>query len=474
MTKEPIPSARAMWEAKNHVASVKIGLNSIGITKIRSGEQFAERFMNLAYALFSASEISLFNEFKRIFPSYMQLISMDEQLEPPIGYLNHACLMQHNLMATVFQFYKGSAQLDDVKEACRLLLSWSNRAPDKDKLDAANSKLVKLAELIEKGKPPFFTISFKLPFSLPLPNGSYEIETVAGAETILIESFTATDVSSRLGDRHFSRVEVKVKGFTCTDNYWFGPDLENEQHAPQNIQFALLVINQVILNAKLLNETIRLVLASQNDIGTAATTQYDGDGERFHFSLALGFGGLVLVDSLSRQELSEEQVKELTERLKNRKLLLHEELYAQALIEREQMNLIGAFYLLNSATEAMIDYFLFLLSTRNGRLETYEPFMKGDSYCSKCELFNAAVDIEEPPRAVVPPSPFQKLKFLQEIGLGTASEVKRLQSMLAKIRNDTMRNELAHGRRSYVPNGVVNDAILSFQELRNVFGNLAK
>lgn len=458
-----------MWEAKNHIAAVEIGLNSVGITKIRSSKQFTEKFLNLAYALFSAGELSLFNEFKRIFPSYMQLIALGERLEPPIGYHNHACLMQHNLMATVFQFYKGSAKLDDVKEAHRLLLLWSNRTPDKDRLEAANSKLVMLAEFIEKGKAPFFTIRFKLPFSLPLPNGSYEIETGAGAKTISIESFTAADVSSRLGDRHFSCVEVKVIGFTCTNNYWLGPDLENEHQAPQNIQIALLVVNQVILNAKLLNETIRLILASQNDIGTAATTQYGGDGEQFHFSLSLGFGGSALVDSLSRQELSAEQVKELTERLMNRKMLLHEEIYAHALIERENMNLIGAFYLLNSATEAMIDHYLLMLSEIKGRLETYEQFRKGDSYCFTCELFRDAVIIKEPPRAVVPPSPFQKLKLLQEIGIGVASDVRQLQSMLAKIRNDKMRNELTHGRRSYIPSGVVNDAFLSFQKLKYVF-----
>jgi hypothetical protein len=36
-----------MWEAKNQIAAVKIYLGSIGVTKIGSGEQFAERFLKL-------------------------------------------------------------------------------------------------------------------------------------------------------------------------------------------------------------------------------------------------------------------------------------------------------------------------------------------------------------------------------------------------------------------------------------------
>lgn len=408
MTKEFIPAARAKWEEKNYLEAVKIGLNCIHATKVRNNLQFAERFLNLAYALYSASELSLFNEFKKIFSSYMQLIAVDERLEPPIGYHNHACLMQHNLLASVFQFYESNGQIDDVRGALNLLETWSNRAPDKGKLEAFNSKLMKLAELITEKKPPFFIIRFKLPFSLPLPNGSYELKGIPGVTTITVEAFTASDVSSRTGDRHFSTIEIKKEGFTCTNNYWFGPDLENEHQEPRNTRIALLYVNQVILNVKLIDESIRLVLATQNDIGTVATTQYDGEGELFQSSIALGFGGMALVNVLSKQELSVEQVRQLAERLANSKLLLHDELYAQALIERENLNLVGAFYLLNSATEAMIDHFLSLLSKLNGKLEIYEQFLKGNSYCSQCELFKAAVNVVDPPQSPMPPSTFQR------------------------------------------------------------------
>lgn len=474
MTKEFMPIAKAMWEANNHVASVKIGLDNLGNIKIKSGEQFAEKFLNLAYALFSACELSLFNEFKRIFPSYMQLIALNERLDPLIGYHNHAFLMQHNLMATVFQFYQGSGRVDDVKEACKLLEIWTNRVPDKEKFQAENTKLVKLVELMEQKNHPYFTISFKLPLWLPLPDGTYEINTIAGVEAISVESFTDQSVSSRLGDRHFSNVEVKVKGFTSTSNYWLGPNLENEYRVPWNIQIALLVVNQVILNAKLLDASLRLVLASDNDIGTAITTQYDGDGEQFHFSISLGFGGLALVDCLSRQELGEKQANELSDRLMNHKLLLHEELYSQALIDRGNMNLIGAFYLLNSAAEAMIDYFVSLVAEIKGKSEVYGQFMKGNSYCLQCDFFKTSVSNAEPPRAAVPPSVFQQIKYLQEIDLLSSKEVRRLQGILAKVRNDSMRNELAHGRRNDIPMSVVDKAIHGVQELSNIFTALSQ
>ncbi len=468
MTNQVNPAARTMWEMKDYSASVKIGLECVQVIEVKSFEQFAERFLNLSYALLSAGEANLFNEFKRIFPSYIAILMRDEDGKPPIGYHNNAILMQRNFTASLFQFYETNGQTNNVPEALELLSKWTGRVPDKSKFEATNSKLVSLVTSPTTGKSPYFIISFKLPFALPLPNGSYQVGGILDAKTITIESFSAVDVTSRIGDRHFSKIEIKIRGYTCTNNYWIGPDLEALSKESRNSKLALTITNQIILNAKLVDESLRLVLASQNDIGNITTTQYDSNDEQFHFSMALGFGGFALVDVLSRQELNEQQVRQLSKNLID-DLLLHEELYAQALIERSNMNLIGAFYLLNSSAEAMIDYFLTSLSTLKEKKEQFEMFIKGDSYCKKCDLFKAATTIIEPPRSALPPSPFHKLKFIQEIGFGSSSDVRRIQSMLSRIRNDKMRNDLSHGRNNNIYSGAVDDAIKGFQELRLFF-----
>lgn len=469
MTNKLYQKDQSIWETKDHIEAIETGLEICNSNKVTSPEQL----LKLLYSLYSASELCLFNEFKRIFPYYINIIHKNNKLEPPSGYHNHACLMQHNLMSSVFQLYQGDGDCDDIKDALQLLLFWTERVPNQEKFNAFNFKLIKLARLIlNEKKPPFFIISFKLPFSLPLSDGTYEIKTIARVKSISIKSFSATNLTSRIGDRHFCDVEIKVEGFTKTDNYWSGPNLANQYHESWNIQLALLVINRVILHAKLLNESLRLVLASTNDIGTARTIQYDGNDEEFHFSLALGFGGFALVDALSKQELNQEQVSVLAEKLITSELLLHEELYAQTLIERGDMNLIGAFYLLNSATEAMIDHFLFSLAIKIGRLELYEQFMIGNSYCFKCDIFKNQANIIEPPQAANPPSLFQKISLFKKMELMSSKQVRNMQNILSKIRNDKMRNEITHGRRNNISNVLVDNAISQFQELKESLNNL--
>lgn len=458
-----------MYESKDYLTAVRIGLDSISNAQIKNSKQFGERFMNLIYSLFSADVLQLFNEFKRIFPSYMELILSNENIEPPVGYANHAYLLRCNLAATVFQFYAGNASIDDIKETIRLLNLWSRRAINVEELEADNSKLLKLAELILKDKDSFFTAKFKLPFSLPLPDGLYEINTIGDAKAISVEHFSVIDETSRVGDSHFSRVQITIKGYSCFYSSWMGPNLENENSEPRYIQQILIAVNKIILHTKLIDESLRLVLVSHKDLEHLSYIQYDGDGDEFQYLLKLGFDGWL--KRASKQELSENQVNTLALRLKNRKLLLHEELYAQALIERGNMNFIGAFYLLNSASEAMIDNYLILLAKRHGKLEEYERFMKGDSFCSKCELFKAQTTIK-PPRASSPPSPFQILKFLQEITLATPQEVSQLKKSLGKVRSDKMRNDLSHGRKSEVPVIVVDDAILGIKEMSKSFSAL--
>jgi len=468
MANNSIPKARACWEAQDYLSAVKVGLATIVPSKYKNSIHFAEVFLNLAYALYGASQANLFNEFKRIFSKYMAIVA-PRDIEPSIGYHNHAVLMQQNLFATIFQYYENICSIDEIRAAEALLVRFSARAPNPRLLEEHNEKLLRMARLILLGKHPYFIVSFKLPFALPIPDGKYEVGYVSGKSTIAVEGFTADDVSSRIADRHFSRVEVTMRGLTCTNNYWSGPDIESDHQEPRNSRLALSVVNRVVLGAKLVDESLRLVMASQRDIGHVVTTQYDGDDNVFHLSIGLTFGGLTMVDALSRQEVTPEQCQSLSERLSAKAIAMHESLYAQALIQRGAENLVGAYYLLNSATEAMIDHFLFSLCEKVEASNELQRFLLGESICTTCELFKASPTAVNPPRLANPPSPFQRLKFLQEIGIAKASEVRHLQKLLAAVRNDDMRNDLSHGRKGDIPSVAVDSAVAAFRNLKSAF-----
>ncbi|MBI4741832.1 MAG: hypothetical protein HY777_09865 [Betaproteobacteria bacterium] len=153
---------------------------------------------------------------------------------------------------------------------------------------------------------------------------------------------------------------------------------------------------------------------------------------------------------------------------------MHESLYAQALIQRGAENAVGAYCLLNSATEAMIDRFLFSLCEKVEASNELERFLLGESISTTCELFKASPIAVDPPRSANPPSPFQRLKFLQEIGIVKPSEVRRLQKLLTTVRNDGMRNDLSHGRKGGIPSVAVDNAIAAFRDLRSAFQALGQ
>lgn len=472
MANNSIPRARAFWEAQDYMSAVRVGLKIVVPSKYKTSSHFAEVFINIAYALFSASQANLFNEFKRIFPKYMAIVAPRGDVEPPIGYHNHAVLMQHNLCATIFQYYVDIRSINEVREAAALLVKFSVLAPNPLLLEEHNAKLLEMARLILTGKDAYFIVGFKLPFALPVPDGRYEMAHTVGKTTIAIEGFMADDVSSRVDDRYFSRVEVTIRGFTCTDNYWNGPDIDSEHQEPRNCRLALSVVNRVVLEAKLANESLRIVMASQRDIGNIVATQYDGDGTEFHLSIGLTFGGFALVDTLSRQQVTAVQCKLLSERLSLEEMALYESLYAQALIQRDTDNLAGAYYLLNSATEAMIDCFLYSLCEKTELSNELERFLLGESICATCKLFKESPNLVDLPRSANPPSPFQRLKFLQELKIAKNSDVRRLCKLLAIIRNDSMRNDLSHGRKGGIPTVAVDKAIAAFRDLRYVFQEL--
>lgn len=465
-------AARIKFESGDHIGAIQVGMSYAGTHNIKDANHFTEVFLNIAYALQSAGQVEAWTDFKHLFSDYLALIIGRGSTEPPIGYHNNACLMQRNVYASIYQLYEGTCKLKDVEEALQLLEFWSKFPKEAENFQDTNAKLQKMVNLIKEEKHPYYEITFNLPFSLPVPDGVYKTIVDGRHQAMSIESFQASDLNSRLGDRHFSRIAIKLKGFTSTDNFWRGPSSAAHHQDPWSTRVAISSVNFVLLAAKSLDESLRSVLATRNDIGTIETKQYYGDGEEFHFSLHLGFGGLALVDVLSKQELPPESLDRLRGRLASGDpLYLHDDLYLSALIQLEAENVVGAFYLLNSATEALIDHSSESIFTKCGALPAYESFLRGESICRVCDLFTQST-LTEPPRQAMPPSPAARIKYLKQSNVASSKEVGKLTSLLFKIRIDSMRNDLTHGRKRDIPRNSVMQAFEAYRELKSTLAKL--
>ena len=440
---------------------------------MKTAEEFTSLFLNLAYSLYAAAEVKLNNEFLKIFECYLSIINKNPELEPPIGYHNHACLMQHNLMATIFSCYDSGENHQEIIAAIGLLRFWTSKAPDQSKLQDFNSSILKLSELILESKHPYYVVDFRLPLALPLPDGKYDIGTIGNVISIKIESRKYEDLTSIVGDRYFSSVKIQIKGFTSTDNYWSGPSL-SDRNDPYNINICVRAVNEIIMAAKLAREDFRLKIISPQDIGRSATAQFNGNGESFHSTINFGFGGDALVNVLSKQELDENDIELLKEKLIPSKLEIHEELFSEAIIEQSNENTTAAFYLLNSSCESLIQKYVYLASVKNNKANDHDIFMTGKSFCNDCDLFKNAKDGTEPPRKAMPPSLFSQLKFFKQIGLSTNEELRAMKEFLLRIRNDKLRNSLIHGKINHIPKNTLSEAVDNYIRLHAMLSRLVK
>jgi hypothetical protein len=202
---------------------------------------------------------------------------------------------------------------------------------------------------------------------------------------------------------------------------------------------------------------------SYKELGRHNICQFDGENDSVHMAIAFGMGGDAMVDVLSKQELDQAGLDRFMEMLHSGKLTLHDEIFAEALIQQSNANWSGAFYLINSGCESMISTYLFQVCEKRNLTNEYNAFIAGRSICLKCELYKAKAINIEPPQPVMAPSLFSQIKFLKDIGAATPIQFKAMKSALSNLRNDALRNDLVHGRIKDIPASAVTKAISAYK-----------
>lgn len=459
--------ARDHREAGRHLEAVKVGLDlleqseKILAGKFSSVENFTQSFLNSTYSLYSASDNNLFVDYLRIFKLYNSITSRKPNEEPPSGYFNHSLIMFHNVRANLFCYYEGIKTWQDLHTSVAQLELWAVKSKKDSNAYESAISMISMGRKALKEHDPYYTVSFRAPCSIPVPDGDYEI-SYENAEKISIQTLKLDDLTSSIGDRYFSQIKITFKGFTSTDNYWHGP-LITKDSEPYNIGKCLGIINDLISRSKLIDSSLRLCGLNHSDIGRSTTEQFYCDGSMYHQTINFGMGGDALVDVLTRQELSLEDTDILFNGARHGKITLYKELFSQSLIHRDRNAYASAFYMLNSAFESMLIYYLDKLSGESNKNKEYDLFMKGLSRCDSCELYSSS-DLKDPPIDAMVPTTFSQIKFLKEISDISGSKCRRLNSLTSKIRSDSLRNDLVHGKISSVPTSVIDLAFTSYHE----------
>lgn len=279
--------ARMLWEEKKFDEAVMLGINLSEKRSFKNHKSFSKYFLTLAYSLYSASELKLYDDIVFLFPRINAIIRQNPGIEPPIGWHNYTSLIQNYLMSLVFQACSGSSHDDKIKKTISLLQSTVKKTPDPGKFKAQNELIIKLTTSLLEGQRPYYTEKVTVSSAVPLPTGSYNPVEINEAKWIKISRITNTDISPKAEGRYFSNIELCIDGFINTDHYWRGPNLSNSFPYGYNRYNLLKITNELILHLKRVNPAADFAPFTYDDLGRVITTQYCGDGTLFHHSIAL-------------------------------------------------------------------------------------------------------------------------------------------------------------------------------------------
>jgi len=215
----------------------------------------------------------------------------------------------------------------------------------------------------------------------------------------------SNDLISYNKDRYFSKVTLKINGFSNCDNNWKGSSINQMNKESSEILTNILeIMNYFIFQIKLFDSKAKVHLLSPDDIGNITTNQYYSNGEHYHFALAMQFSGLTMVDVLSPTEVNGD-INTFKSNIKENELLLYEELHSIALINYQKEDYLSSFYIINSAMEAMAEWYLKSYCHLTDNIQFYNEMMIGKSACNSCDLYKkyqSEINNELPIKANIP------------------------------------------------------------------------
>ncbi|WP_394125795.1 hypothetical protein [Vibrio hepatarius] len=458
--KEPLPGK------KDYRLLVKNGLKVV--EKYVTSDQFfsnSEIFSSSMRAVFdglqSADEMNWSGDYIKLYHFHNQIISRPyindiingEAL--PCSKHNQICYVYSNLRATLIQYYLGYCTKLDLHNAVVQLELWASIVKINDEFDDQVREYIRLSREALKGLSPYYIIKFKFAFSLPIPDGEYEVNT-QNLQTFTVKSFSDSTVVSKVGDRFFSEISLKMTGYTVTDRHWCGPSIDGQTEV--HTDFCLSFINELILKIKIAEPTVRIAELAEDDLGNVSIEQYTHNNERLNSTLHFSMGSLSVANILSKQVLNPEQIDNV---LTSESLRLFEKLHGQACIARDRGEDVKAFYILNSALESAIAHYLDKLANASQKMPELTEFLEGRSKCLDCELFTAS-ELQEPPHRNMVPSISAQIKFLSNISTVTGAQRKRLNSCIYKVKGQDVRNDLVHGKIATVPKDNLHQAFEAY------------
>lgn len=322
------------------------------------------------------------------------------------------------------------------------------------------------------GKMPYYVLSFLIPYTPIIKDHEFELSKCYPFISMTIKENPRTLDNGDVKDV-FTLVEFKIKGITHKNPLWEGDDWEHKERLP-HIKKCLPILNMLYLYAGNSTKTFVPTICIEQ-ISSTKVAQYTHDDKHVNGSTGTDFNSHWVGLNVPKYVFTIDELNQLNDWIVTS---YGSEVFV-SLFQQAKNNISAGLYaesflLLCSCSESMFYYWCGRLCKLVGVHEEYEQFSKSKiSSCDKCPLYEKSED-KTKYHAGMESSIYKHIDFLVDKCELTKQHEKELKKILSKIRNDTLRNDIVHGRTNKVSLFQVNQSIDLLMELQQNFLNIEK
>lgn len=333
-----------------------------------------------------------------------------------------------------------------------------------------NKALLHIYEDFCKGNYPYYILQFLVPYPPLFKNYIFNLEPCFPFISMGVKEYPRILENGEIQD-YFTSIEFKIYGFTHLSPDWKGPLWKKRERLP-HIKKCLPILNMLFLYAGNATKTFTPTICIEQ-ISSTQISQFSHDGKQINWSMGTDFRSQWVGQNIPKHHYTQEELQQLNEWVINSYgSEVFVSLYQQAKNNISAGLYVESFLLLCSCSESMIYYWCRRLCEILKISDEYDRFSKNKvSACDTCTLFlNNAENKKH--HIGIEPSIYQHINYLVDKCNLDKKKERDLKSLVSKVRNDNLRNDIVHGRTNDVSLEIINKSLDSIMALQDYFKNI--
>lgn len=424
----------------------------------RNTKDFAKKFNDLCIVNATFAILKCYKNFLQTCKRLFSLLPITDKY-----YKDNLAFYLENILTSLIYFLFNPKDCDwikfDIKDKINEVI---------DFIDKHNINTAKIEEDKKiyydslKGKKPQYVVEILYPHQTLFQDHKFDLKGKDGYQYI--------DVSTlpREGTEPLTKFTIARNGYTVSDPLWTGPDWSKRMSKYQVFDISKIINMLILLAGNCLAHRSVSILALEQ-VGTIQINQMDSEGNVIGRSDATDFSAFAKRSNV-------QDVKYLDEELNNLNNALVNMIGCQdfpIMYQRAKNNMLDGLYVesfltLSTVLESMFYYWTKKIANKHNIGNEYNEYIESEfGGCKECNLF-IEHESENIIKKGMKPNLFQCIDFLRNKGAFNKSETKKIKELVGKAKNDSLRNDVVHGKTYTVPYDVlktVDDAIIELQEI---------